>query len=434
MEEDFPLRGVNAILSAIQHDETADLVDLIAGLYEAIAGTDEAILQDFNSFSDEDLLTGLAERARAVLEGHVEVAIEGDDKTVLLDAARLLRAIEEAALENTSYPQSDRGSDLEVEWCTADGRYYVIPRLAPLPNLPRRPFLRRALRRFRVIPTKVGRWAIRLHRSTIVERAAEEGDEKPIQQNFGAAFFPGLNVAIQESSTTEFLVSGVSGFNACSLIAGHLDEASLNRCVGVSWAELTVDDASLAFLQGEAARRALDGAHVCRFLVPGSWHREIEGKTYNISRVLDGFGETLFEVRKWAKFQLGERFEAIEPGNEIHILIGEQDLMLVAICKDFLHEAKEVPYKSLNVDIAMVPSMMGKEGEDLDTVPGHAATAQTMRVRYGTRTLVVAQPAFASDDPKHGVGRVLAFPAKPLHAPAGELVHGPWHLCVLDSS
>jgi hypothetical protein len=58
---------------------------------------------------------------------------------------------------------------------------------------------------------------------------------------------------------------------------------------------------------------------------------------------------------------------------------------------------------------------------------GPAATPNTIGVRYGTRTFVVAQPAQPG---AAGVGQVLAFPAKPLEQ-GGEIVEGPWRLCLL---
>lgn len=430
-EDDMPLRAVNAALHALALDEPADIVDAIAILYEAIAATSDVYLQDVSRFTEAQITEGGAERARGVADGVIAVALDGDNKAILLDAVRLLRALEDVAVELVPHLQSDRGEDIEAEWCTLDGRYFVIPRMTPHVPVDSKPFLRRALRHFRVIPTKVGIFDVRLHRTSSVAGASEARDEASKAQNYGAAFFPGLTVAISSPSETQFLVTGLGGFQAEPLIMSHLDEAATHRCVAVTWAELTMPDESVSFLKSEAARRTLDGGHACRFFVAGSWHRQVGAETYNICNVLDGYGETIFEVLKWARFSMGVQEEAIAVGKELHVLVGEEDLAVVAICKDFLQETSDIPYKKLNVDIAIVPSMTSSMS-DQDTVPGHAATAQAMRVRWGTRTLVVAQPAVPSRDPSAGVGRVLAFPAKPLRDPVGELVSASWRVCVLD--
>ncbi|HVK81724.1 MAG TPA: hypothetical protein VM915_14045 [Verrucomicrobiae bacterium] len=110
------------------------------------------------------------------------------------------------------------------------------------------------------------------------------------------------------------------------------------------------------------------------------------------------------------------------------MLVAEDELIVFAICRDFLQETCEVPYRNLPVDLAIVPSMTGGI-PDADTMAGHAATAQTMRVRYGTRTLVVAQPSEPGES--EAIGEVLAFPRRPLREGA-ELAYDPLHICILE--
>lgn len=421
--------ALNNRLDALERADPHWLEDAIALLYEALAATPDPLLQDYETFTEAMLAEGLDARALTVSNGKARV--EGDNAAaLLLDAARLLRALERSANEFSRHMESDRGADLEDAWRTADGRHYVIPRMTALRAVDGKPFLRRALLHYRVLPAALDGFDVRLHRLPSVASAAARA-EAPMKAsvNYGAALFPGLAVSLKMEGKGGFLVEGLSGFEAGEMLAAHIGEARAQACVAVIWAELTMPDASLAALQELMAATALDGHPSLRFLVAGSWHRKVGDEMRNVGWILDGQGEELFEVMKWAKFALKDRREAIVAGEEVHILVGEDELTVFAICRDFLQETREVPYKRLNVDVAIVPAMLS-DIEDLDTMHGHAATAQSMRVRFGTRVLVVGQPAVPD---ARAVGRVMDFPAKPL-ASRGRMVKEAWLTCVLDSS
>lgn len=422
------LLSVNQILDRLDRDDLAWLTDAIAVVYGAIAATPEHLLQEFDTFP-ETLLEGDGSRAQAVVDGVVQIDPDGSDRAILLDAAQLLRALEQAALEQSRYIESDRPEDLEDAWRTSDGCHYVLPRLRPLRPGDNKPFLRRALRYYRVLPTEVGGFAVRLHRTAAVADTATSTRAASLPtRHYGAAFFPGLKAGFQEFGNDGFLVDGLTGFDAEALLREHVTTARAAACVAIAWAELTMPQASIAALQALLAETALDGGAPFRYLVAGSWHREAQGAMRNVGAILDGGGRPLFDVLKWAKFKLGARREEIEAGNEIQLIIDEDNVAVVAICRDFLQDTREPPYQSLDVDIAIVPSMTENLAE-VATMQGHAAAADSMRIRFGTRVLVVAQPAKASTD---GAGRVHAFPAKPLARAEGEIVAGAWHRCDLD--
>lgn len=240
---------------------------------------------------------------------------------------------------------------------------------------------------------------------------------------------PTLNVNATHGET-DFIVDGVSGFDAETLIDGHVDRARKDDCSGIVWAELTMPEAHVALLQESLARHALDDGTAPDFIVAGSCHRDMEGSMRNVSRILDGSGSTIFELVKWAKFLLDGHFEAIEPGTEIPVLITGGEIVVMAICRDFLDEAdEEPPYCQLDVDLAIVPSMANLA--PTTTMDGHIATARTMSIRFGTQTMVVQQPP--SPDPTGRSGQVMLYPKRPIANAQPITVETPWMFCQLET-
>lgn len=424
------LRDVNWALAKLDLSERAALLDALALLYEAIGALPDRLLQEYEAFSFADFVDADGSIAEAILGGHAQLPQTDEDAVLLLAAARLLRMLEQTALQFERDGEGPFDADLEEIWSTSDGRHYVIPRSASLPDTKGKPFSRRALLHYRVIPTRIDEFRVRLHRSeALCDASTAKRAREGKRRSYGAGLFPGLRVATAAAGTDAFSVTGLSGFEADTCLAEQLGKAQKAGCAAIVWAELTMPDDHVDMLQRLIENAALDDLSAREFFVAGSWHRERAVGLQNICVILDGYGNPLCEVAKWAKFKLGDQREAIVPGDEIHLLVGEHELVVVAICRDFLQETQETPYRRLDVDVAVVPSMM-PSSDDRKTLEGHAAAAQTMRVRFGARTLVVAQPALPGSGP---VGRVLAFPAQPLAALEGDAVEGAWHLCLLES-
>ena len=418
---------LNDSLGKLSASDPLALRDALALVYAAIAATPEPILQDYAQFTEKALNEDIVQRAGEVEKGAIEVALGGDQNAIFLDASRLLRAIEQSAVECSHFIESDRGEDLEDAWRTSDGKFYVIPRMTALAGIHGKPFLRRALLHYRILPTEVGGFAVRLHRSLLAADAHwsnKDGDTS--ERSFGAALFPGLCAELSPVAPDGFTVTGLTGCDAIACIDIHLAEARTGECCAVVWGELTMPEVNLGHLRAALNATALDGCGPLRYLVAGSWHSEIDGVMRNACHVLDGYGEPIFTTYKWAKFEVEKKWEAIAPGEEIHVLIGEDELAVVAICRDFLQATTDLPYCKLDIDVALVPSMILNIGEQ-KTMDAHKATANQMRVRYGTRTLVVAQPSQAGEG---GVGQVLALPAAPLQAEA-KIVSEAWLRCGL---
>lgn len=427
-----PLADVNFRLGAIDWADPDGLTDAMAILFDAMARTSGSILQNFGDYSEALLHEGSMERAARLAIGDVRIA-GLDEKSLFLDAARWLRTIEEIVLDDDRYIESNRGCDLEDAWRTSDGEFFVIPRLNAKPAEDGKTFVRRALRYHRIVPAIVDGLTVRLERMTEAsDRETRRIELTRAPRSFGAAFFPDLSAAVTFPEKGRFLVSDVGGFNADTRLAEHVDEAYAAKCYAVVWPELTMPDQHIETLQRLLGERALDSLWAPRYLVAGSWHREREDGYRNICPVLDGSGSPLFEVTKWARFKFDGNSEAIIPGDEVPILVGDNELSVIAVCRDFLEMGNmELPYSRLHVDVAIVPSMTPRIG-DLQTMRGHASIAKIMRVRYDTRTMVVAQPATAKTGA--GVGRVMDFPDEPPTQQNGLIVRAAWRLCLLKPS
>jgi len=425
------LDELNRRLAGLDGSRLSDLSDGIAYVYEAIASTPAALLQDFDAFTENHLDDHEGRLAAQIARGPIRLAGGPTPVDTLLEAARLLRALEQVALQFDRAIESDRGPDLEDALRVSDGRHYVIRRTRSIIGLNGKPFLKRALLHHRVIPTRLKEhFLVRLHRSPRIADASaaarRAGNEA---RQFGAAFFPALRANLSPGSG-DFVVESLEGFDAETMIKAQLEAARKDRCSAIVWAELTMPSGSVAQVREALAACALDEDPSCDFVVVGSWHERDGDLVRNISPVLDGGGQKLFDIVKWAKFKIGGRIEGIAPGDEIPILINDDELIVMAICRDFLQDTEEPPYCALDVDLAIVPSM-SPAIDDPKTIWSHAATAQTMRIRFGTRTLVVIQPAMPSDN--GATGQLLPFPLDPQKDRDGIIVSGSWHSCPLEN-
>lgn len=84
-------------------EQQLDGTELLALLYLGIAATPEPELQDFVQFTEADLASGQVARCSAVLKGDIHVVEGVTHQATLLDACRLLRALEQALIECDGY-------------------------------------------------------------------------------------------------------------------------------------------------------------------------------------------------------------------------------------------------------------------------------------------------------------------------------------------
>lgn len=393
------LAAANGGLAALDPSDFDDIADAMALLYTTLAASDRTLLRAFDIFDEAWLASAALERAHAIVaDGAIAVELHpGDPVATLRDAAVLLRALEQIVGPSSRIVEGDHEGDLEDGCATRDLSAFVLPRIGPLAAKTGQSFQRRALIHYRIVPTRLDRFAVRLHRSPALDgEPAGEGDGTGAERAYGAGFFPGLKAQLVQSDDA-FHIEGLEGFDPADFIARQVAAARAEQCIAITWPELTMPDRHIALVQEALSATALNDEGLSpHFVVAGSWHREDgAGVRRNIGVVLDGGGAPLFEIIKWAQFRWEAKLEAIRPGDEIPLLLCEDGLIAFAICRDFLDDIAEPPYCLLDVDLAVVPSMASLA--EPATMSGHRATARTMALRFGTRTMVVLQPPLPGD-------------------------------------
>ncbi|GGF18091.1 hypothetical protein GCM10011611_24920 [Aliidongia dinghuensis] len=94
----------------------------------------------------------------------------------------------------------------------------------------------------------------------------------------------------------------------------------------------------------------------------------------------------MFAFGKNRRFSFDGLTEDINVYGKVHIIATDRELIALAICKDFCDKARAVPAISLDVDLVLVLSM-GRP----NTMTAHRDVADDMKVRFGTRTVIVQQ-------------------------------------------
>lgn len=402
--------ALNAALTQFDSTSPEDLPDIIASIYDVLTNLPPAQQQLFEPISDEQMDVHVQSRASAAVAGSLIVRSSGSPSQVIADAVILLRAAEQTLAQFGRYIEGDKEGNLEDAWQTKDGRHYVIPHVRAIRAKLGKTLKRRALHLFRVLPAREGDRNIRLYRGKIpynAETRMRLKAGKPI--NYGAAFFPKLQLEVLETAS-DFTVTGLNGYDAESLISSQVLQGRKEQCSAIIWGELTMRQKDVTFLATQLRDNFLSEGTSPQFVAAGSWHIKTGDETRNIATVLDGAGRPLLTYAKYMKYEWRGLYEAIVPGTEIPVLISEDQMFTMSICRDFLDETTEPPFRKLHVDIALVSSMAPSH-PDNQTMINHAVTANVMKVRYGTRALVVQQlPA-----PEKGmVGQVLSFPDKPV--------------------
>ncbi|WP_046867141.1 carbon-nitrogen hydrolase family protein [Microvirga massiliensis] len=216
--------------------------------------------------------------------------------------------------------------------------------------------------------------------------------EWPVGLRLAGAVFPDLCFELDENDV-DFVVTGVECDGQDSQIRDHLETAHHERCAALVLPELTITPASLASLKAHLGNRlgwSTPSADPARplLVVAGSWHEEDGADFVNEAKIVDAYGYEILRHRKILTFTDPElRKERIRPGDTINILVTEETLIAFGICLDFCEKGRGGPFEDLDVDYVLVPSCGWRS-----TMQGHIRTADLMRSRYRTRSLVVQQP------------------------------------------
>lgn len=233
-----------------------------------------------------------------------------------------------------------------------------------------------------VVPSELASLAVEL---VILPDLSEQGHSR--QWRYGSALFDGLTIDVVPSGPRGFLVADAPVQAAEARISAHIDCALADCCDVLVWPELTVPHARLVTLQERLASEPLRDPRRIRISVAGSRHMHIgDGTWINRTEVFAGKGQRIAAYDKRRPFPLGDRVEEIEPGKKLLVLVAEDRLVAIAICRDFCDDIDRGIYEMLGVDMVLVPSM-GRRS----TIDAHKRAAKSMQSNHGCITVVVQQ-------------------------------------------
>ena len=203
---------------------------------------------------------------------------------------------------------------------------------------------------------------------------------------YGAAVFDGLTIDVDRIGDDAFRLAGAPLHDEGGAIAGHLEQALSAGCDVLAWPELTVPQERLRAIKAALRSDPLADPRRIPLSVAGSWHVEIDGRQVNRTEILHGRGRPLASYDKRRQFTFERRHEEIVAGERLLVIVTEERLISVAICRDFCDDCADDVYDWLNVDLVLVPSM-----GDAKTLEAQRRSAKEMQSRQGAVTVLVQQ-------------------------------------------
>ncbi|WP_374451863.1 hypothetical protein [Phenylobacterium sp.] len=308
-----------------------------------------------------------------------------EPETLILHLGAMLRAMDQFVAE-----MSDGwGPSADPRKWLVDG-YYLIPRLYPR-RAPkderehaeqRSNFATRVIQCHRILPATVGGYPVRLF-------VSQDRVGRDLPPNFGAGLFADLTLELDPLDGGSFAVRGVQCVDQAGVAMGHLQSAERDQCSILAFPELTIDlqlrdQVRSALQKGEHLQ---SGDNHLRIVVPGSWHVSSGADVHNVAIVYDGFGEEIAFHRKVFPYddkKLG--VEAIASGGQLSVLVAEDALIAIGVCRDFCEHGADNPYIGVDADFFLIVSY----GED-SSMDGHLLSAKLVRMKYRAHSFVVQQ-------------------------------------------
>jgi predicted amidohydrolase len=305
--------------------------------------------------------------------------------------AVVLRRLDQLLTE-WDYQQSPEAFD-PARWQPTGYHGYVIPVERSYRCEDGRDAERRATRFHAVVPTHNPGFSVRL----ILHPELTAGFDR--DWIYGAAIFQDFVISVDEIEPDEFLVVQRDSPAAFQFVESQVSAALDAGTDVLMWPELTVDPPLRKFIEAKLSANPLRDSRRIPLVVPGSWHeKDDDDRQVNRALLLGPRGTTLAEVDKRRKFEFGNRFEAIQPGEVIPIVVFSDRLVALAICLDFCDDADSLVYARLGVDTVLVPAM-GLE-RSADAQERHAKPSQTLQ----NTTVFVAQQVPALSGSAHPEG------------------------------
>jgi hypothetical protein len=369
-------------------DEPADLMRRLAELDALIRAAPPRIRGAYVRLRERDLTEAAELRAARLELDHTVWGNTGHD-----DPLETLRpvAVEARAVDTLLRRRRPKEvpRDPNRAWRVTPGpEVFVVPLTARADGRrgDNQPYERRGLVEHRILPCRLGRYAIRLVASGGVNRS--DGARRPFRG--GAALFDGLKLQLNGIAGATFTVQECRAADHDSQIDAHVTEGHAAGSTVLVWPELTMNLNDRERVRRQLANRLnsqLASRPVPDLVLPGSWHEPRRGGVVNRSVVFDGFGRVLTDFLKTEAFHTkAYGTEDIEEGTTITVLRLEDQLIGFGICKDFCQIHKGNPYPELDLDYYVIPSM-----GNAVTTEGHIVAARQVGGRYGARSFVVQQ-------------------------------------------
>lgn len=247
---------------------------------------------------------------------------------------------------------------------------------------------RRALKYHAILPVRTGSVDVRL--TLHPDLAKDDEARDPMEWAYGAAVFPGLDVVADVRPDSTFILLDAPLAAAEAVLARQISQAIDHSCDILAWPELTMPLERLQSLKDLLGADPLAPGRI-PLIVAGSWHEAVDGSEFvNRSHLLRARGETLATYDKRRQFPWQGKIEGIRPGKELRILVMEDCLVGIAICRDLCDDFAREGYSDLSTDLVLVPSM-----GDGETTDAHSRHCKALRSRQGTVAVVVQQNPFS---------------------------------------
>lgn len=138
--------------------------------------------------------------------------------------------------------------------------------------------------------------------------------------------------------------------------------------------------------------------HPFLLILPGTFHQEKEGASFNIAELFDRFGKPLLSHRKLIPFGTHEKPEGIRTGNRIEMLDTPIGLISIPICLDFCEEGMPFNYlwEEIGAEWLLVPAF-----GNASSISAHLRRAKELYRKHGTISAVANQNPEGKDE-DHG--------------------------------
>lgn len=387
----------------------------LAATYLLLNEAPMAIVDDFADVEPEYLDYCGLEWSFGIMRGDLawQGVLVGRDDAIRAVGGQL-RALDTAL--HSLVGHGARPSDPNGAWAVENLPAFVVPRRRARresQSAAGLSFTRNALVYHRVLPASLEDCRLRFQWLDLHHEASVESWNRPL----GAAMFRPFRLKTEPvGEDGGFIVVANDPVPHADVIDRQLKASSSDRCLALVWPEVSLPPEvqrhvirSLKEISADLDQPAFE----TDLLVLGSWHEPATKGHVNRSRIVDALGEEVATHAKVMPYRSKReppgasgdqplRKEAIVRGEELTIVVTQDQLIAVVICRDLCDRLSRAPFCGLDVDLVLVPSL-GNE----TTLEGHLSRAEGLHILFGTQTFVAQHPKRASQVPTGGYGWVV---------------------------